>query len=340
MKNILLIRRDNIGDMVCTTPLIEGIKRTWPDVKLTVLVNKVAQDVALNNPYIDELYVYKKSKHREKGESALKVYLQRLKIFFALRKTTFDMTILANPVPCKYSLRLATMAGAKKIIGAGTNPAELTIPLAKEDFNGAHQVEHTFTYLTKLAPSAVAIPEVNVYLSPQEKGEAEKRLADKIPQDARVYGIHISSRSVKRRWPVESYAQIIEKILQDPKAHVLLFWSPQGALDPNDVGDSARMQSLLQQVNSPRAIAYPTSSIRELIAGLDRCEQVLCSDGGQMHITAALHKKQVVFFGDTNAAAWHPWSGQYAILQSASGDCADISVDEAWAAWQKLQAAS
>ncbi|WP_372585296.1 glycosyltransferase family 9 protein, partial [Pantoea ananatis] len=55
MKNILVIRRDNIGDMVCTTPLLEGIKTAFPEAKLTLLVNKVAQDVILHNPHVDAL---------------------------------------------------------------------------------------------------------------------------------------------------------------------------------------------------------------------------------------------------------------------------------------------
>jgi hypothetical protein len=46
----------------------------------------------------------------------------------------------------------------------------------------------------------------------------------------------------------------------------------------------------------------------------------------------------VVFFGDTNAALWHPWSGQYEILQTESGDCVDVTGEQVWQAWQKLQA--
>lgn len=43
MKNILIIRRDNIGDLVCTTPLIEGVKIAYPDAKVYLLINKVSQ---------------------------------------------------------------------------------------------------------------------------------------------------------------------------------------------------------------------------------------------------------------------------------------------------------
>ncbi|ORM68172.1 glycosyltransferase family 9 protein [Pantoea rwandensis] len=336
MKNILVIRRDNIGDMVCTTPLLEGLKRAFPEAKITLLVNKIAQDVISHNPHVDRLYVYKKAKHRAKNETTLGVYWQRVKIMLALRKTRFDATILANPVPCKYSLRLAKMAGAHNIIGAAQPDAHLDHPFQKHDFQGKHQVEHTYSYLSALTDASPAIPQVNLYLADAEREAAKARVAALFPAPGKVFGVHISSRSPKRRWPVASYAAFINKLLEDEQAQVLVFWSPQGTLDPHDKGDAARAEELMQQVSSPRVARYPTASVRELIAGFDRCEQILCSDGGQMHLAAGLHKKQVVFFGDTNASIWHPWSGKYQIMQTDSGECSDITLETVWQAWQQL----
>lgn len=110
-----------------------------------------------------------------------------------------------------------------------------------------------------------------------------------------TYGIHISSRSPKRRWDIEKYAVFIRHLLEDAQARVLIFWSPQGALGPDDRGDDARAEQLMQLVNSSRVAAYTTTSVRDLMAGFSCCDQILCSDGGQMHIAAGLHKKQVVF---------------------------------------------
>lgn len=336
MKNILVIRRDNIGDMVCTTPLLAGLKQTFPEAKLTLLVNKVAEDVVKHNPHVDRLFVYKKAKHRSKHETALGIYWQRLKVMLALRKTRFDATILANPVPCKYSLRLARFAGAGNIIHSAPADAPIDRSFRQADICGNHQVEQTFSYLSALTDVTPAIPAVQLYLSEIEREQASQRVTAAFTASGNVYGVHISSRSPKRCWPVASYAAFINKLLEDEQARVLVFWSPQGTLGPDDQGDAARVDELMQRVHSSRVVRYPTASVRELIAGFDRCEKILCSDGGQMHLAAGLHKKQLVFFGDTNASLWHPWSGEYEILQTPSGECSDISVDQAWLAWQRL----
>lgn len=340
MKNILVIRRDNIGDMVCTTPLLEGIKTAFPDAKLTLLVNKVAQDVVMNNPHIDSLHVYKKAKHRSKNETAIGVYLHRLKIFWALRKTHFDAAVLANPVPCKYSLRLARMAGATHIIGAGELNHGLTRNFGRDDFSGNHQVEHTYSYLSALTEHLPAVPPVRVYLASSEREQAKARVNALFSLPGQTYGIHISSRSPKRRWDIEKYAAFVHHLLEDVHARVLIFWSPQGALGPDDMGDAARAEKLLALVGSSRVAAYPTTSVRDLMAGFNCCDQILCSDGGQMHIAAGLHKKQVVFFGDTDAPGWHPWSGEYKILQTPSGECKDVTLGSVIDAWHQLKGAT
>lgn len=333
MKNILVIRRDNIGDLVCTTPLIEGIKTAYPEANVYLLINTVSQDVVKNNPHITRTFIYRKAKHAAGRSAKLGVYFERLKMFMQLRRIHFDATILANPVPCKYSLRLAKMAGAKHIIGADTGDKSITVPYRRADFRGEHQVEQTFSYLSAITDQQIAIPPVRIWLTEQEREHARQRIEQLQPGQPIGLAVHISSRSPKRRWPLERYVAIIQQYLQENSGSALIFWSPQGTLAPDDVGDRHRAEQVLAACHSPRVSLYPTASVRELVAAYEQCAQVLCSDGGQMHLAAAMQKKQVVFFGDTDQKSWRPWSGESQILQTSSGDCVDVSVDEVW---QKL----
>ncbi|MNH11549.1 ADP-heptose--LPS heptosyltransferase 2 [compost metagenome] len=306
------------------------MKIAYPDAKLYLLINKVSQDVVKNNPYLEKVFVYKKAKHKTKGETTLGVYFERLMIFLKLRKIKFDAAILANPVPCKYSLRLAKMAGVSNIIGADLGTPDIHHPFRKQDFSGKHQVEHTYSYLSAITEQRIPIPPVRVFLTPEERQQAAQRMQKLLPPVGRVCAVHISSRSPKRRWPIERYAEIINRLVADQNTGVLIFWSPQGTLTPDDIGDQKRAEQLLALCQNERVALYPTASVRELLAGFDLCDRVLCSDGGQMHLAAALNKDMVVFFGDTNKESWHPWTGRYHILQTESGDCIDVTVDDVW----------
>jgi heptosyltransferase-3 len=62
---ILVIRRDNIGDLVCTTPLLRSLRRQLPNARIDCLVTRYNQAVLQDQPDIDSLYAYTKAKHRQ-----------------------------------------------------------------------------------------------------------------------------------------------------------------------------------------------------------------------------------------------------------------------------------
>src|SRR5512135_1072252 len=105
--SFVVIRRDNIGDLVCTTPLIHALRERYPRARLCVLVNSYNRPVVENNPDIDEVYAYTKAKHRAPGQSVLGVYRDRLLLMRELRRQNFDYAIIAGPHFLPRVLRLA-----------------------------------------------------------------------------------------------------------------------------------------------------------------------------------------------------------------------------------------
>ena len=61
---ILVVRRDNIGDLVCTTPLIDALRARHPGAHLAALVTTYNAAVLARNPALDAVHVYEKLKHR------------------------------------------------------------------------------------------------------------------------------------------------------------------------------------------------------------------------------------------------------------------------------------
>lgn len=93
----LVIRRDNIGDLVCTTPLLRALREHFPDARICALVNSYNAPVLANNPDVNEVYAYTKAKHRKPDQSLVRIYFDRLKLILALRRRRFDYVILAAP---------------------------------------------------------------------------------------------------------------------------------------------------------------------------------------------------------------------------------------------------
>src|SRR5689334_10387340 len=104
---ILVIRRDNIGDLVCTTPLIAALRARYPQAHIAALVNSYNAAILEGNPDLDALHVYTKLKHRADGQSALRIIAARLRTLRELRREPFDYVVLASAGSNRYGLRFA-----------------------------------------------------------------------------------------------------------------------------------------------------------------------------------------------------------------------------------------
>jgi ADP-heptose:LPS heptosyltransferase len=105
-------------------------------------------------------------------------------------------------------------------------------------------------------------------------------------------------------------------------------------MHPGDDGKAAR---ILASLNGLPVFPCPTANIPDLVATVSLADQMICSDGGAMHVAAALDKPILCFFGHSNIKEWHPWHVPHVLLQPESKVVADISVCEALTAFTNFQ---
>jgi ADP-heptose:LPS heptosyltransferase len=98
----------------------------------------------------------------------------------------------------------------------------------------------------------------------------------------------------------------------------MLLWAPGAANDPGHPGDDDKAAKVLAACRNLPIYPAPTQTLPDLIAALALCDQVVCADGGAMHLAAGLGKPIVCLFGDSPADRWHPWGVTYELLQRSS----------------------
>jgi ADP-heptose:LPS heptosyltransferase len=311
--HILVIRRDNIGDLVCTTPLLTALRQRYPQARISVLANSYNAAVLEGNEDIDALYTYTKRKHRG-SQSTLRIYWERWRMLRELRRQRVDLAILATPALDRHGLKLARQVDARLIMGVDDGSLGLDQAVAPEMLSGLHQVERIFL-LAGLAHER-DYP-LKVVVSQQELAWAAAQLAAAgMPAGKGPVGLHISARKPCNRWPVERHLALIEKIHRTTERPVVLFWSPGSASDKRHPGDDEVAQRIVKQVgDSSRLIAFPTLELRQLVAGLAQLDALVCSDGGAMHLAAGLGRPIVALFGYAGGCEWAPW-GEHRLLHA------------------------
>ncbi|MBF0627040.1 MAG: glycosyltransferase family 9 protein [Magnetococcales bacterium] len=316
---ILVIRKDNIGDLVCTTPLFARLRAHWPEARISALVTRYNLPVLTGNPHLDTVYSYQKAKHRGPDESWLGIYAQRATLFLTLRRLRFDWILLPGG-PHPSALRAAQLLNPGQVIVRTQTPP------------GAHEVECVLQVARPLGITETAPPPPTRVL-PDPRAQT---LLSPLPRDGRRrIGLHISARKPAQRWPAERCIDLIRQ-LHARGERVLLFWSPGAANNPLHPGDDDKAGQILHAVGDLAVTPMPTQALPELIEGLALCQGVICSDGGAMHLAAGLGKPIVCFFGNSDAQRWHPWGPPYRLLQPASQRVDDIATQEVLAAFDGL----
>ena len=326
--NILVIRTDNIGDLVCTTPLLARLRQDYPEAWIGVLANSYSAPALIGHPAVDEVIIYHKAKHLEEGSSALGSYVQRLKTVLRLRQRRIDLVLIPAVAGQASARRFARWLGAKDVI-------------ANEDSGVLHEVEKVYALMRRLPGKRIEqpIPPCQVIPDAVRVEALRKNLALPLDSGGRLrVGLHISARKPSQRWPAGCFVEFAHRLTAHCPVEFLLFWSPGDENDPRHPGDDRKAAEILRGVTDLPVHAVPTSTLPELIAGLSLCDYMVQSDGGAMHLAAALGKPIVCFFGHSDARRWHPWAVPYELLQPVNEDVATLTASDVFDAFLRLQA--
>ncbi|MDP2811168.1 MAG: glycosyltransferase family 9 protein [Rhodocyclaceae bacterium] len=345
---ILVIRRDNIGDLVCTTPLIHALRQRLPNAWIGALVNSYNAPVLDGNPDLDAVFVYTKAKHRGR-QSLAGILWRRLMMMKALRGMRFDDVLIATPTPQPRTVRLAACLRSSQVIGFGSKRGgsgglgglDIALPPATAPLSEAEDVFRLAALYGIVGP-----PPPCRIVAP----------AGTVKRPDFTIALHISARKPSQRWPAEHFVELMRVLHarhsarfssditpasgheSSLKLRFVLLWSPGAADNPLHPGDDDKARAIVEALGPSFPVnAVPTQTLPQLINVLAGCHAMICADGGAMHLAAGLGLPIVCLFGNSGAVRWRPWGVPYQLLQKSSLDVADITVAEVAEAFDRLR---
>ena len=306
--NILIIRRDNIGDLLCTTPLLRGLKDQLKVSRLDVVTNSYAAPVLKGSHLIDHLYIYHKLKHGH--ISFLNAAFERFRLIFNLRKYHYDYILAFD----HRALNLTRYLRKTKVL----------TPI--QDWADQTEVERAWELGQRIGlkgvPGPLALPLYS--LSSDIK-------------NTQILGIHISARRFRQQYPIAQWIKLIRALHDlDTKLTFHIFWSPGDSKSPMHPGDDDKAEILKEELKDLPVNFMPTPTLESLIESIQTCGSMIMADGGAMHIAAALNRPIVALFGDSNPKRWRPWGVPYKILQNNTENVKDIEPSKIIDAWLNL----
>ncbi len=338
--NILIIRLGLLGDMMCTTPMLEAVKKHFPKGRLCLLSNEYNRPVIARNPFIDQIYTYIHSKDRQRnprsGLFASLIDAWRLKR--NLKRERFDWVVVCNGGFNKPSVRIAQGLGAQIVSAAredGSYDYHVDYPISgllAEPIE--HEVVRTFKLLAPLGISATELPR-HLTLTPAPSAIDREALTSTSNPRLPVIAVHISARDPRREWPTSRFAALIREIYQTIPATFWIIHAPN---------DAQRATALHHEINKiPHELISP-SDTEALIATMALTTLMICQEGGILHLAAGLRLPTVGLFENTSEKirGWYPWGCSHRLVTNtqSSGLIKDIPAADVAAAVLELYAES
>ncbi len=291
-ERILIVKPSSLGDIIHSLPVLWALRKAYPDAYIGWVVKEVWQEVLTDNPLIDHLIILKK------GASGI------ISAIREARSLKFDTVIDLQGL--FRSGIITFLSGAEERIG----------------FLNAREFAHLF-YNRKVEVPSNRMHAVDRYMMTVAKGEGrlkfplyiniedaewvkqfllENNLNDKKP----LIAINPSARWVKKRWPAASYSALINQLIKELKAGIIIVGSKD---------DIPIAEEITSHVNERICIATGKTSIKRLSALLEKVNLLITNDSGPMHIAAALGTPVAALFGPTDPELTGPYGKGHVVLR-------------------------
>lgn len=313
VHRILIVNIGHVGDAILSFGVARNLRDAFPQAEITAVIGQWSESTIRAGGSIDNVIIYNggsfAKRHRNNAPK------RRLcSLFRTFRHPKFDIVFSMNAD--FFTLLYGAFCGARYRVDFGAYraaravarrfPRMAAIPLPDDG-----HIYSEFMCLLRLLgiPAPQALPAIPF----DARADALPMVRDIARDAARgsLVIVHPFGAYAEKEWSPERYARVIEHLVETHSACVVVTGAP---------GDEARASGLAQICAAPFENLAGQTSLPALAAVMRKCDLVITSDGGPMHLAAAVGVPVIALFGPTDPERWGPLSRQAEVFYRAT-DC-------------------
>lgn len=319
LRRIGVFRALHLGDLLCVVPALRALRAACPQAQITLIGLPWAQDFAERYArYVDDLLVYPCGEHLPRaaaGSAGFSAFVEQA------RARRFDLLIQLHGSG-EASNALVARLGAAHL--AGFAPARQT-PMPPHFLPWPASSEPEVSRYLRLvqqlgAPDCGA--QLEFPLSEAERHQATRLLDRFRLARGRYVCLHPGAKLLSRRWPVERFTAVAQRVL-DAGWSVALTGS---------AGEAALTAAIAARLQAPsgRAVADLSgqTTLGSLAGVVARAALVVANDTGISHLAAALSTPSVIVSSGADAERWAPLDRKRHRVFWQAAACRPCSHDE------------
>jgi heptosyltransferase-2 len=315
VQRVMVVRTDEIGDVVLNVPLLRELRRVLPRSHITLVVKPALLGLMKNCPYVDEVRSYDCSMRY-----AVRFFLLPWRVFRMakreLRGSRFDLALLPRrEVDLCYAAFLIFLSGARWRVSYSefVNPRKhclnpgfdrLFTHVFPEQPGPVHEVEHNLNLLRYLG-ATVHEDHTELWTSSEDENAGTQLLRQSgIDAQELLIGLCPGAATVLKQWPIDNFTQLARLLRERHNCSFLVF------------GGSADVwlgQTIESNLGCGVVNLAGVTSLPQTAAILKRCRLLITNDTGPMHMAVAVGVPVIAIFGSSCEHRFGPWKHQTVI---------------------------
>jgi len=305
---IIVLKRDKLGDLLLTTPMLQILKQRFPQSYLTVIAPESSAWILKDAPFVDTLYSYPQPKSFSfKGMFAL---LKQLYIFLKIRNEYYDIAIAAGGEYSHRAVKRLLWLNAKRTISyipknnKGIKITDGVIELNPKK-RSLHESIRMIELLKPIMKSKNKLNYPDVYYNPPKdwlkKAQSFLTLHDIKPNQYIVFGL--GARREKKQASKEQIIATATYVHKKFQMKTIFVWTPGSKNNKNYPGDDEIASEILK--NAPKEMIPLRAPLDLTIGIIWLARKSIFPDSGLMHFAAASPGGVIGLFAETNISP-HP----------------------------------
>ncbi|HKC65793.1 MAG TPA: glycosyltransferase family 9 protein [Pyrinomonadaceae bacterium] len=318
-RNILVIDFGQLGDVVLSLPALRAIRERFPDSRITVAVGLPTVPILELSGYADVTLGVDRVELRDGPKLRSIMNISRLVKEVRLRR--FDFVIDLHSL--SETNLLGYLSGARLRLfgqrpGRSINFLSNFKPKPPVEDAGKHAVDR---YLDVVAPLGIE----NVHRVPQltPRDEDTQTIKEMLSRENAVYSQLVglfpgSGQHTSKRWPLERFQNLAERLVSDDLVRIVLFAGPE----------ERELVEKMRAAFPPQTIIFDRLNIPQLAAALALLTCFVSNSTGPMHIAAATGTPVVMLLPSLTPDSFTPVGEGHRIIFSRSLN--ELEVEEVY----------
>ncbi len=305
---IIILKRDKLGDLLLTTPMLQLLKSFFPKAELAVIAPESSAWILKDAPFIDKLYSYPKPKSYD--FKSIFAFIKQVNVFLKIRSEKYDVAIAAGGDYSHRAVKRLLWMKAKRTISfvpKNIMVRGITDPII--ELNSSEKKLHESLRMIQLIKPIIhsikPLKHFNIYYNPPKDWlkKAQFFLSQHQLKNKQYIVFGLGARRAKKQASAEQIIETAKFVYRRNKMKTILVWTPGSKNNKDYPGDDEIAYKILEK--APKEIIPLRAPLDLTIGVIWLSRKSIFPDSGLMHFAAASPGGVIGLFAETNVSP-HP----------------------------------